>query len=240
MGPTFLLGTPTMRMGRLVVPILRLPTVWLSSLFRRRPELRMSPRHCAESISLPEYSAYICRSERADERTRTADLESPATSLNQRPLIRKSVYANRLSCGYFRSSLTPPCLVDPPLFQSGCSKRAGKRIPALSSYPQKIALLQVFSKWAMLGSNQRPPPCKFRISHYVPYWHVREFGRFAVFLPALYIYCVRCLLNRNVLVAVRLQYIHDKQFGLVQELHNAPSENRTCEEKVRRPTPYAA
>ena len=25
------------------------------------PELRMSPRHCAESISLPEYSAYLCR-----------------------------------------------------------------------------------------------------------------------------------------------------------------------------------
>jgi hypothetical protein len=50
--------------------------------------------------------------------------------------------------------------VDSGSSQSGCSKRTGIRFPNLSPYPQKIALLQGFCEWAMLGSNQRPPPCK--------------------------------------------------------------------------------
>jgi Transposase, Mutator family len=44
--------------------------------------------------------------------------------------------------------------------QYSCSKRTGRPIPSLLSraafYLQNVA----FSKWAMLGSNQRPPPCK--------------------------------------------------------------------------------
>ncbi len=43
--------------------------------------------------------------------------------------------------------------------QYGCSKRAGKRAqPSLlcGVLPANAA----FSRWAMLDSNQRPPPCK--------------------------------------------------------------------------------
>ena len=40
---------------------------------------------------------------------------------------------------------------------------------ALSKYRH----FQVIYKWAMLGSNQRPPPCKFRILCCVANCHVR-------------------------------------------------------------------
>jgi hypothetical protein len=56
--------------------------------------------------------------------------------------------------------------------QYGCSKGVAKHIPALSSAAFHLQTA-AFSKWAMLGSNQRPPPCKFHISRYVTYWHVR-------------------------------------------------------------------
>ena len=44
--------------------------------------------------------------------------------------------------------------------QYGCSKRAGERIPAPPSCAAFYLQNAAFPKWAMLGSNQRPPPCK--------------------------------------------------------------------------------
>jgi hypothetical protein len=128
------------------------------------------------------------------------------TNFNQLAQIRTSVSANRLFCGYFRSSLTPPCLVDSGSFQSGCSKRAGIRFPALSTYPQKIALLQGVCKWAMLGSNQRPPPCKLGRGFPTTLCPVREFRlseRFYGILVRSESGCVRLC---TAPVAARLQH----------------------------------
>jgi hypothetical protein len=64
--------------------------------------------------------------------------------------------------------------VYPAGLQYGCSKRAEIRSPALSCaafYLQSAA----FSKWAMLGSNQRPPPCKLGRGFPTTLSPVREF-----------------------------------------------------------------
>ena len=45
------------------------------------------------------------------------------------------------------------------LEECGHEVLVAKHIPALS-LSANYRLLQDFSKWAMLGSNQRPPPCK--------------------------------------------------------------------------------
>lgn len=49
---------------------------------------------------------------------------------------------------------------NPPGLQHGCSKEAPECVRGLSLLPQNIAICRIFSEWAMVGSNHRPPPCK--------------------------------------------------------------------------------
>jgi hypothetical protein len=71
-----------------------------------------------------------------------------------------------------------------------------------------------FYKWAMLGSNQRPPPCKLAAVRSRPSWYVRQIGLSRAFSAYRRRSGVRCVLACTGRVAVRLQYMRGRQFLL--------------------------
>ncbi len=84
--------------------------------------------------------------QRADERTRTAD-----------PIATRVRPSRSYGQDHASRALEDACAAG---LQYGCSKSIGRPISnplTVRCFPCKTSL---FLKWAMLGSNQRPPPCK--------------------------------------------------------------------------------
>jgi hypothetical protein len=88
-----------------------------------------------------------------------------------------------------------------------CCKKAPGMFRGLLSYATLYLQNSAFSEWAMLGSNQRPPPCKLGQSFSDRYYPVRKsrlHKRFSAFLGPSFYCSVRM---RPAPVAARLHHL---------------------------------
>jgi hypothetical protein len=98
------------------------------------------------------------------------------------------------------------------------------RIPELLIF----RCLQGFYEWAMLGSNQRPPPCKLcrgSPTTVCPVRKLRLSERFSVFWFVIEFGCVRLY---TAPVAARLQHAPEASEDMVRSVEGHETSTQTC------------